>query len=308
MLQGSCSVEVWDREGVAPPLEEKMRDVEGLLTYGHEPVSRQMILSARHLRSISVMGVGYDHVDIRAAAQRGIPVGHTPGVLDETVADMTFALLLAAARNVIAGHQFVRSGKWSHFDPNRLWGVDVHDSLLGIIGMGRVGYAVARRARAFRMRVLYCRRHRRRDWERELGVEYAALDDLLDSSDFVTLHVPLTPQTRHLIGARELGRMKPGAILVNMVRGPVVDTQALYEAARDGKIGAAALDVTDPEPLPPDHPLLTLDNVFLCPHLGSATVQTRTRMARMAVENLLAGLQGRPPPYPVPDPPSPPGD
>lgn len=296
----TCEVDMWHTSAILPPIAEKIPPLDGLMTYGHEPVSPEMIATAPNLRAISVVGVGYDHVHVGACEARGIAVGHTPGVLSDTTADMTMALLLAAARNIVPAYNHVHVAKaWAYYDPNILWGTDVHHATLGIVGMGRIGHAVAKRARGFDMRVLYCKRERRPDWEQELGVEYASLETLLQQSDFVTLHVPLTAETTHLIGEAELARMKETAILVNIARGPVVDHDALYLALRDGVIAGAALDVTEPEPINTDHPLLALDNLIIAPHIGSATVQTRTKMARMAMENLLAGLKGEPLPYGV---------
>jgi glyoxylate reductase len=226
-------------------------------------------------------------------------VGNTPGAVDGATADLTFAILLACARNVVVGDRFARSEAFTHYDPSILLGADVHASTLGIIGMGRVGRGVAKRARGFDMRVLYHNRRRDLDAERELGVEHAALDDLLSRSHFVSLNVPLTPETRGMIGARELRLMRRDAILVNVARGGVVDHDALHQALVDGTIAGAAIDVTEPEPLPRNHPLLGLENLVITPHLGSAAGRTRRRMAEMAVQNLLAGLEGRPLPWAV---------
>jgi glyoxylate reductase len=298
-LRETCDVEMWHTSAVSAPTAEKIGTLDGLMTYGHELITDDMMAKAPDLKVIANVGVGYDHIDAAAARARGIEVGNTPGVLSDATADMTFALLLAAARNVVPGNRLVQAGDWQYYDPNILWGQDVHGSTLGIVGMGRIGYAVAKRALGFDMKVLYNKRTRRPDWEAELGVEYAELDDLLSRSDFITLHPPMSDETRHLISTRELGLMKSRAVLVNIARGGVVDHDALYEAMRVGKIAAVALDVTDPEPIPADHPLLTLDNVLVVPHLGSATVQTRTKMVEMACENLLAGLGGEPLPYSV---------
>lgn len=298
-LRETCDVEMWHTSAVSAPTSEKIGALDGLMTYGHELITDDMMATASDLKVIANVGVGYDHIDAEAARARGIDVGNTPGVLSDATADMTFALLLAAARNVVPGNRLVQAGDWQYYDPNILWGQDVHGSTLGIVGMGRIGYAVAKRAVGFDMKVLYNKRTRRPDWEAELGVEYAELDDLLSRSDFITLHPPMSDETRHLISTRELGLMKSRAVLVNIARGGVVDHDALYEAMRVGKIAAVALDVTDPEPIPADHPLLTLDNVLVVPHLGSATVQTRTKMVEMACENLLAGLNGDPLPYSV---------
>jgi len=299
-IRRECTVDMWPASDPPPPLSEKIEDVDGVITYGHERLTAEAMDAAPRLRVVSVMGVGYDHVDAEAAGARGIAVGHTPGVLDETTADLTFALLMAAARRLIPAHDHVRAGRWTLFDPNILWGVDVHHATLGIVGMGRIGYQVARRARGFDMRVLYNRRTRQPEWERELGVEYAGLDDLLAESDFVSLQVPLTDETRHMIGAEQLARMKPTAILINVARGPVVDPEALYAALQAGEIAGAALDVTEPEPMRPDDPLIGLENVIVTPHVGSATVQTRMKMANMAADNLLAGLRGEALPHSVP--------
>lgn len=273
--------------------------IEAVYTYGHPTVGAELLDRLPRVRVISNFGVGVDHIDLAAAAARGIPVGNTPGVLDGATADMAFALVLAAGRRLVEGDRYARGPDFRHYDPSYLIGREVHDTTLGIIGMGHIGEQVARRARGFDMKVLYHNRHRRPAAEETLRVSYAARDELLAVSDYVVLTVPLTPQTHHLIGRAELGRMKPTAILVNISRGPVVDTAALTEALAARTIYAAALDVTDPEPLPRDHPLLRLDNVIITPHLGSATEQSRQRMAEMSVENLWAGLSGRPLPYPV---------
>lgn len=294
-----CQVDMWHTSQILPPIADKISDLDGLMTYGHEPVTAEMIDTAPNLKVITAVGVGYDHIDAMAAKKRNISVGNTPDVLSDTTADMTFALLLSVARNIISGNTFVQNGEWDYYDPNILWGQEVHHATIGIVGMGRIGYAVAKRALGFDMRVLYNKRNRRPDWETELGIEYVQLDDLLESSDFVTLHPPMSDETYHLIGERELALMKSNAILVNIARGSVVDGQALYRALKNGEIGGAALDVTEPEPINPDHPLLTLDNLIVCPHLGSATHQTRMKMANMAANNILSGLRGEPLPYEV---------
>lgn len=299
MIKAEAEVEIWSNVEVPPPIPEKIVGRDGLLTYGHELVTGPMMDTAPNLKVISVMGVGYDHVDVKAATERGIAVGHTPGTLDETTADLTFALLLDAARNIAMGDRYVRSGVWKVYNPNILWGAEVNGATLGIIGMGRIGRAIARRARGFDMKILYYNRHRVPEWEEKLGVQYAPFDELLAQADFVVVMTPYTQDTYHLINKEVLSRMKKTAILINSARGPIVDTTALYEALRDGVIAGAGLDVFDPEPIPADHPLLTLENVVMTPHLGSASVKTRTRMGTMAAENLLAGLKGEPLPYQV---------
>ena len=299
-IQAECDVDMWHTSAILPPIAEKIPPLDGLMTYGHEPVTDAMFDTSPNLKVVSVVGVGYDHVDEDAARERGISLGHTPGVLSDTTADMTWALLLAAARNVVPAYNHVQVNKqWHYYDPNILWGYDVHHATIGIVGMGRIGYAVAKRALGFDMKVLYNKRNRRSDWEEELGIEYAELEHILKVSDFVTLHVPLTEETIGMIGKAEFELMKPTAILVNIARGPVIDHDALYEALTEGQIAGAALDVTEPEPINTDHPLLNLDNLLVAPHLGSATIQTRMKMATMAMENLFAGLKGERLPYGV---------
>lgn len=243
------------------------------------------------LKVISQMAVGVDNVDVKACSARGLPVGNTPGVLTETTADLALALMLATARRLVEAAEFLKAGRWQTWRPMELTGLDVHGSSVGIVGLGRIGKAVARRLRGFDCRLLYA--GPRLDAEAEaLGASYVEFETLLATSDIVTLHCPLVPQTRGLIGAKELALMKPTAILINTSRGPVVDQKALLDALRAGRIGAAGLDVTNPEPLPPDDPLLALPNVVVLPHIGSASVATRTRMAQLAADNLMAGLRG----------------
>jgi glyoxylate reductase len=297
LLETLCTTEPWSPscDAGAPPRD----DVAALFTYGHPAVGAELLERFPRLCVVSNFGVGVDHIDLAAAAARGIAVGNTPGAVDGATADMTMALLLAAARNLVQGDRHARSEAFTRFDPSILLGTDVHGSTLGIVGMGRVGRQVARRARGFDMRILYHNRRRDPEAEAALGVEPAALDDLLVRSDFVTLNVPLTPETRGLIGERELRLMRRGAVLVNAARGAVVDHDALLRALEHGWIRAAALDVTEPEPLPRGHPLLARTDVVLTPHLGSAGERSRRRMARMSVENLAAGLEGRALPWPV---------
>lgn len=268
--------------------------VTGLFTCGHPLVNGPFLDRLPGLKVISNYGVGVDHIDLPAAAQRGIPVGNTPGILDGATADMGFALLLAAARRLVEGDAYARSAAFTRYDPGYLLGREVHGSTLGIIGMGRIGRQVAKRARAFDMRVLYHNRNRNPAVEAELAAEYVPFEELLRTADFVMLCCPLSDQTRGLIGSEALAQMKPTAILVNIARGAVVDLAALTEALQNRRIYAAALDVTEPEPLPREHPLLQLANVIIAPHLGSATEQTRRRMAEVSVENLLLGLAGKP--------------
>ena len=297
-----CNVEIWP-EQTPPPYEvllEKVRGRDGIITLLTDRVdARLMDTAGPQLRAISQYAVGVDNIDLAAATERCIIVGHTPGVLTETTADLAFALLMAAARRLVEGADYVRQGRWVTWGPLLLLGHDVHGATLGIVGMGRIGQAVARRASGFDMQVLY---YNRASVDPELvgpNVEQVDLDTLLRESDFVSIHVPLTPETHHLIDADALARMKPTAVLINAARGPVVDTDALYHALKEGKIAYAALDVTDPEPLPADHPLLSLPNVIVVPHIGSASVATRTRMGEMTVANLMAALAGKRPPNPA---------
>jgi glyoxylate reductase len=294
-----CEVEIWEEDVPVPRevLLEKVRDKVGLLPLLTEKVDAELMDAAPGLRIISNYAVGYDNIDVTEATARGILVGNTPGVLTETTADMAFALLLAAARRLVEGARYVRQGRWKTWGPELLLGYDVHGATLGIVGLGRIGTAVARRALGFGMRMLYHDRERRQSLECELGLEYVDLPTLLREADFVSLHVPLTSETRYLIASEELRQMKRSAVLINTARGAVVDAEALYHALRQGEIAYAALDVTDPEPIRPDDPLLTLDSVIIVPHLGSASVATRRRMAEMAAENLIAGLRGERPPH-----------
>jgi glyoxylate reductase len=288
LLAGKVEILPWSAA------EEVRSDVAGLHTYGHLLVDGPMLDRLPGLRVISNYGVGVDHIRVGEAAQRKIPVGNTPGILDGATADMGFALLLAAARRLVEGDRYARSPDFTRYDPGYILGREVHGATLGIIGMGRIGRQVAKRAKAFDMTVLYHNRRRDQAAEESLGAGYRTFDDLLAQSDFVMLCPPLTDQTRGLIAAAALAKMKTTAILVNIARGPIVDTAALTAALQMRQIYAAALDVTDPEPLPRDHPLLALDNVVIAPHLGSATEQTRQKMAEISVENLLRGLAGQP--------------
>jgi glyoxylate reductase len=280
-------------------IEGSSTPIDAVYTYGHPRVDGPMLDRLPGVKVVSNYGVGVDHIDLRAAADRGIPVGNTPGILDGATADMGFALLLAAARRVVEGDHYARSPEFTVYDPGYMLGREVHSSTLGIVGMGRIGTQVARRARGFDMQVLYHNRRPKTDLDPALAARYVSFDELLAKSDYVMLTAPLTTETRGLINASALKKMKPTAILINIARGPVVDTQALYEALASGQIGGAALDVTDPEPLPRNHPLLKLSNIVIAPHLGSATLETRQKMAEMSIVNLLAGLRGEPLPHQV---------
>ena len=281
-LAAAHDVEVWPEH--APPPDDVLRaaaaGADALLTLLTDRVDARLLErdATPSLRAIANYAVGTDNVDLAAATARGIPIGHTPDVLTETTADLAWALLMAGARRLGDGDRAVRAGAWSTWEPDAYLGVDVHGATLGVVGYGRIGRAVARRASGFAMTVLDTRS--------------TPLDDLLRASDFVSLHVPLTDATRAMIGARELALMKPAAVLVNTARGEIVDTHALADALHAGTIGAAALDVTDPEPLPAGHPLLAAPGALVVPHIGSASGRTRAAMADMAVDNVLAALAG----------------
>jgi glyoxylate reductase len=287
-LRDEHDVDVWPEAGPPPPeaLRERAADAAGLLTMLTDRVDAELLDAAPRLRAIANLAVGTDNIDLDAAAERGIPVGNTPDVLTDATADLAIALLLALTRRLPEGQARVREGRWGTWQPAEDLGNDLAGATLGIVGWGRIGQAVAKRAEAFGMRVIHS--------SRSSGVP---LGELLASSDAVSLHTPLSPDTQHLIDAAALAAMKPTAHLINTARGGVVDQAALREALRAGTIAGAALDVTDPEPLPADDPLLEAPNLIVVPHIGSATAGTRARMAAMAVENLLAALAGRPMPH-----------
>jgi len=296
-----CDAKTWD--GPLPPprdvLMENVANIEGLLSLLTDKIDAELMDKAPKLKVISNYAVGFDNIDIPAATKRGIIVGNTPGVLTETTADLAFTLLMAAARRIVEGDKEVRAGRWKTWGPMTLLGQDVHGATLGIVGLGRIGAAVAQRAKGFGMKILYYDIIRNEKVEKELGIQYTDLNNLLSQSDFITIHTNLTKETHHLIGAKQFEIMKRTGILVNTSRGPIVDNMALYEALRNKKIAYAALDVTEPEPLPAEHPLLTLDNVIVVPHIASASVASRTKMGLMAADNLIAGLKGEMPPNPV---------
>ena len=297
LIDEAAEMEVWPDEDPPSPdvLREKASTVDGILTNIMDRVDVPLLDGAPRLKIISQLAVGLDNVDVAEATRRGIPVGYTPGVLAKATADVAFALLMSAARRISESERWVRTGQWTlAFHPLRWLGVDIHEKTLGIIGMGQIGLEMARRGRGFDMKILYHSRTRRPDLEAEHGLVYVDLPTLLAESDFVSLHVPLTLETRHYIGEAELRRMKPTAILVNAARGPVVDSRALYTALKEGWIYAAGLDVTDPEPISADDPLLTLENVVIAPHVGSASLVSRGAMCMLAARNLVAGLEGTP--------------
>jgi len=293
-MLSECEINLWNGDG--SDSAALLKQAEGLFTYSHPIITGDVLDTMPDLRVVSNFGVGVDHIDLDAAKTRNLPVGNTPGFVDGATADMTFALIMATARNIVSGHQYAVGPEFVDYDVNIFHGQEVSGATLGIIGMGRIGKVVAKRASGFDMRVLYHNRNQDKQAEAELGVEYASLDELLAASDFVALNMPMTPETANMIGSRELSLMKSTASLINVARGGVLDHDALYDALVAGQIRSAALDVTEPEPLPRDHKLLKLDNIIILPHLGSATVQTRTGMAQRAADNLIAGLKGEPMP------------
>ena len=296
LILADCQADIWEIDSPIPRpvLLKRIQGVAGLLSMLSDQIDGEVMDAAGPgLKVISAYAVGVDNIDVEEATRRGIPVGHTPDVLTEATADFAFALLMAAARRVVEADRYVRTGHWQTWDQTTLLGVEVHGATLGIVGFGRIGQAMARRARGFAMRVLYFDRQvKTGNLPADLIAEPVDLDTLLRESDFVSLHVPLTDQTRRWFDAQIFAKMKSGAILINTSRGAVVDQPALYEALSSGKLTAAGIDVFDPEPLPMDSPLLTLNNLVITPHIASAARETRERMAVMAVENLLAGVRG----------------
>ena len=295
-----ATLRIWEGDNPIPreTLLEWLPGCAGLYCMLTDRIDPEVLDAGSSLRVISQMAVGVDNIDLSACTARGIPVGNTPGVLTETTADLALALILATLRRVIESAAFIKAGQWVTWRPMELVGRDLHHSTVGIIGFGRIGKAVAKRLRGFDCHILYTQRSPDPDAAR-LGAAYVDLPTLLASSDVVTLHCPLTVETRGLIGARELAQMRQEAILVNTSRGPVIDQAALVEALAAGRIAGAGLDVTDPEPIPSDSPLLSMPQVVVLPHIGSATIATRTKMAELAADNLIAGLAGKRLPHPA---------
>lgn len=299
MLRAQADISIWGTDEVPPPRDVLIKEAaasDGLLSLLTDRIDGALLDAAPRVRVVSNYAVGYDNVDVDAATVRGVVITNTPGVLTETVADFTMTLLLAAARRLVEADRYTRAGKWKSWMPMLFLGQDIHSATLGLVGLGRIGAAVARRAHGFGMKILYYDVIRREDLERDLGLEFTSLEDVLRQADFVSVHTPLTVQTRHLISAPQLRLMKRTAVLINTARGPIVDPDALYQVLASGGIAGAGLDVFEVEPVPADHPLLTLENIIVVPHIASASVETRTRMALMAAENLLTTLAGRRPP------------
>lgn len=302
VISPHAEVRQWPEQSVPAPRElllEEAESADGLLTLLQDRIDEELLARASKLKVVSNCAVGYDNIDVPACATHGVAVGNTPGVLTETTADMAWALMMAAARRVVEGDRIVRDGRWSGWHLMYMVGQDVFGATLGIVGMGRIGSAVARRAAGFGMRVIYHSRSEAAD--AMPGARRVDMDELLEQSDFISVHVPASPETRHMFGAKEFSKMKPNCVFVNTARGSIVDQQALADALRSRTIYAAGLDVFEKEPLPPDDPLIGLDNVVLAPHMGSGSERTRKAMARIAAENLVAGIQGEPLPFPVYD-------
>jgi glyoxylate reductase len=298
LLQESCDVEIWDSDDVVPRdvFLKAISDKDAVLCLLTDKVDAETMDVAKSVKIFANMAVGFDNIDVEECTKRGVMASNTPGVLTDTTADFAFTLLMSAARRIREGHEFIQAGKWETWGPLLLMGQDIHHATLGLIGLGRIGTEMARRGQGFSMRVIYNDVVRREDLEQELGLEYADFDTVLRESDFVSMHVPYMPATHHLISTEQLAMMKQSAVLINTARGPIVDPQALYTALKSGEIWAAGLDVTDPEPIPMDDPLLTLDNCLIAPHIASASFNTRSDMSELAANNILAALSGERPP------------
>lgn len=296
LIRAACDAEIWS-DPLPPPaavLRDRSAACDGLVSLLTDRIDADLLQRAPRLKVVSNFAVGFNNIDVPACTQRGICVGNTPGVLTDATADMAFCLLIAAARRVVEGHQYTLEGKWKTWEPLGHLGQDLAGRTLGVVGMGRIGYALARRCqRGWDMQVLYHDVHKNEKAETDLGARLVDMDTLLRRSDFVSLHTDLNEQTRGMIGTEALAKMKRSAILINTARGPLVDQKALAQALRSGTIFAAGLDVTDPEPPKMDDPLLSLPNVILAPHIASATVQTRNAMAEICARNLIAGLTGQ---------------
>ncbi len=295
-MKEKYEVRMWHKDDEPVPrdvLEEEIKQVDGLFCLLTEQIDSSLLENAHRLKVVANMAVGYNNIDVEAAKSRAITVTNTPGVLTETTADLTFALLMAAARRIPESSDYLRDGKWETWSPMQLTGQDIHGATLGIVGMGRIGEAVAKRASGFNMNVMYHNRSRKNEAEGRLGLRYAEkLDDLLKEADFVCVLTPYTSETKNLIGREQLSLMKESAILLNTARGGIVNEDALYDALKNKKIWAAGLDVFEEEPVPLDHPLLSLPNLVTLPHIGSASIRTRMKMAEVAAENLMKVLDG----------------
>ncbi|MBP2243128.1 glyoxylate reductase [Cytobacillus eiseniae] len=294
-LEEVCEVSIWNHENTPVPrevLEEKIVDAVGLFCLLTETIDEELLQKANNLKVISNMAVGYNNINVDVASKKGIIVTNTPGVLTETTADLTFALLMATARRIPEASDYLRDGKWSTWSPMQLTGQDIYNSTIGIIGLGRIGEALAKRAKGFNMDILYYNRSRKLEAEKELGLQYSTLENLLKESDYVCIMTPYTPETKNMIRKEHFKLMKDTSIIINTARGGIVNENDLYHALVNGEIWAAGLDVFEQEPVPMDHPLLTMPNVVTLPHIGSPSIATRIKMANVAVNNMLQALNG----------------
>ncbi len=303
ILEEHCEVEIFDEDDTPIPREQllaKIKNAEGLLSLLTDKIDRDVLESGKKLKVVSNCAVGFNNIDIAEATKRGIYVTNTPGILTETTADCAFALMMAVSRRIVEGDKNIRAKKWIHAWSLKMFiGGDIHGKTLGIIGLGRIGEAMIKRAKGFDMEIIYYNPRRREDLEKKYKIKQVTLDELLAKSDFVTLHVPLTEKTQHLIGREQLAKMKKTAYIINTSRGPVIDENALYEALSSKKIAGAGIDVFEKEPIDPSNPLITLDNIVMTPHIASASIDTRTAMTVMAAKNIVAVLTGNDPPNPV---------
>ncbi len=286
-----------EERGLDSKLIKHLDKAEGILCLLDDPIPAELLERAPNLKVVSSMAVGVDNIDVAACTRLGIPVGHTPGVLTEGTADLTVALLLAVCRQLPTASKDARQGRWTNWDPTGWLGMDLKNSIVGIIGLGKIGTAVGERLAAFGAQIIFTNRSSQPEKEKKLNATQVNLDELLRTGDFICLHAPLTEETANLINEQAFQKMKSTAILINAARGAIVDTAALTRALKEGQIRAAGLDVTDPEPLPPNHPLYKMDNCLITPHIGSATFQIRQTMAKIALENLSAGIKGIHLPY-----------
>lgn len=297
-LESKYEVKMWDKEDVVVPhavLQEEASKANALLTMLSDSIDKEILVTSKNLKVVANLAVGFDNIDVNTATEQGVVVCNTPDVLTDTTADLTFALLMATARRIVEAAEFVKEGKWKSWSPLLLAGYDLHHKTIGIVGMGSIGSAVAKRATGFDMNILYHNRSRKREVEAEVGAKYSSFDELIETSDFVVCLTPLTEETRNLFTRDVFRRMKDTAVFVNASRGPVINEQDLYEALKDGDIAAAGLDVFDKEPIDKEHPLLQLANVVALPHIGSASIDTRLQMMKLCVDNIDAVLSGKEP-------------
>lgn len=297
-IQQKFEVNMWEHEDIPVPQEVLLKEAkkaDAFLTMVSDQIDERILTAGNTLKVVANLGVGFDNINIQAASRKGIAICNTPDVLNDTTADLTFALLMAAARRIVEAAEYIKEGKWKSWNPLLLAGHDIHHKTLGIVGMGKIGETLAKRAKGFDMNILYHNRTRKPENEQRLGANYASFDDLVEQSDFVVCLTPLTPETKNMFTRDVFKKMKPSAIFVNASRGPVIDEQALYDALVAGEIAGAGLDVFEKEPIGAEHPLLSLPNVVALPHIGSSSVETRTGMMKLCIDNIVAVLEGKAP-------------